>query len=337
MTKPFIKTSTNNRPTVSVTKLSTLMMCPRKFYYKYILGMQEEKKYYLTRGAIFHEVIASYLLDREKNPKFFSDMVSAKFAEARLRGEPTSDFKTSESSVMATVEKAVTAYRAEVESLNKFYPLIMSVNNEEKPAVEMEFRIPFVDLRTMKPIEGLDVDLYGFIDLISYDTRNSMSIRDHKLHSKEYDPFIVKTDIQLGLYAYAFMYLLKMGFFPSVKKIDEIEHINTGFNSFLIKRNKDKDIEFSYVNHKITIEEIMQRVKLVSDMVFNMQNMRFTPCYGEHCNFRCSLNEPCLADTRGQDISGFINPMMAEAHKANESRAKSILDELRAAEKEELF
>jgi ATP-dependent helicase/DNAse subunit B len=235
---------------VSASKLSTVMMCPQKYEFKYILGMDEEKKFYLTRGAIFHEVLAEFLADPTKNKKYFIDLVYDKFVEAKKAGKPTEDFKSPEAKVIASVLSAVEVNYDKISTMSKFKILKYDDGiTPAVPAIELEFRIPFVDIETMQPYET-EYDLLGYIDEISYDDENGLSLRDHKLHSKKYTDFDMATDLQLGLYAYTFKYLYKMGCFPELK-IKKLDKVKVGFNSNLIKKTTNST-EFSFVNQTLS-------------------------------------------------------------------------------------
>ncbi len=245
MAKTF-KFSTKNK-FVSASKLNTLMMCPLKYEFKYILGMEEEKKFYLTRGAIFHEVLAEFLTDPSKSKKYFTDLVYDKFIEAKKAGKPVDDYKSPEQKVIGSVLNAFDAYYNKIISMKKFKVLKYDDGiTPATPAIELEFRIPFVNIVTMEPID-IEYDLLGYIDGIMYDDENGLSVRDHKLHSKKYTDFELATDMQLGLYAYTFKYLYKMGCFPELK-VEKLDKVKVGFNSSLIRTS---GVEFSFVNHTL--------------------------------------------------------------------------------------
>ena len=317
----------NDKKMVSVSRLNMYLMCGRKYWFKYINNLSEEKKYYLTRGGIFHEVLAELLLDRKKSKQYYIDRVYDYVDEAKQRNEPLSDYKTSESRVIGSIINAVDNYYDRLNSLKEFK--VIDYDNGIDPAkksIELEFAIPFVDIETMEVLNK-EYFLYGFIDMISHDDENGLSIRDHKLHSKKYTQFELETDIQLGMYAYAFTYMFNMGFFPDLKDTKLPKKIRVGFNSSLLKGSNS---EFNFINYDLNLKNIKHKVDIALDTIKLINGGIFVPSYGDHCGWKCGFQDPCNRMSTGKDISASLT-------KLDEKKSKASVDLIKELEKEELF
>lgn len=316
----------------SVSRLTMLMNCPRKYWFKYIAGIPDSKKYYLTRGIVFHDVVAEFLLAQSKPLEFWQNRTVEKFTEQKAKGEPVSDERVSEDQVLSSILNAFESYYNKVKSLNEPIKVLTYHDgvNEPLPTVELPFKVPFVDIDTMEQ-HDVDYDLLGYIDLESYDEVNGLSIRDHKLHSKKYSQFALDTDLQLSLYAYSFVYLLKMGCYPELNIDNIIKHrvIRAGLNSNHISRYNGK-VTTEFVNVDITFDRMKADVLTAIDIIYNSENMRFTPNWTEDCGWKCSYNDPCLMMKQGKDITDYIR---AARDQNEEKKLKALLDSM----EEEVF
>lgn len=55
-------------PKVSATRIKTFLTCPKKYWFKYVLGIDDEKNIYAVLGLSVHKAIAEYYIER-KNPR----------------------------------------------------------------------------------------------------------------------------------------------------------------------------------------------------------------------------------------------------------------------------
>lgn len=309
--------------TWSVSRLKSYMSCPRKYFFKYKLFLPEDKKFYLTRGIIFHSIIAKYLTslyENNRRAKLFTmssskdeldnyiEAISKEFEIKKNEGEPVSDAKHTEKSVLLLVQNAFDNFYSTINELSKFKVLSFKEpgTKDVKPAVELEFKIPLVDLDTMNQIQDADINLYGFIDLISYDNINNLSVRDHKLHSKRYSPFELNVDLQLIVYGYVFKFLHKMDAFPELK--DSLpEELTVGLNSFLISKGISTNLEFC--NIKLNNAKINQALKTIIQIVKSESEANFYPIFSDQCNWLCPYSDICLKIQNGEQNINELQPV----------------------------
>jgi hypothetical protein len=64
-------------------------------------------------------------------------------------------------------------------------------------------------------------------------------------------------------------------------------------------------------------------------LMHNMDTMKYTPCYGDHCNWKCSFNNVCAKKAQGKDISNDILKAQTLKKEQDELAAleRSLLDE----------
>lgn len=320
---------------LSVTRLVSHMNCSLKWWFKYVLGIKEEKRYYLTRGNVFHEVKAEMLADPSKDTSYFEKRCFEIFQEFKVRGEPVSDEKVSEQQVLSLITMAIKEAHNFVKARNRF-KLLTYVDpvTEPKLCAEIAFKVPLVDLDTMEPIPGIDRDLYGFIDEISWDENHGLTLRDHKLHASRPTLFELEMDLQLNLYAYVFKFLWKMGCFPELEEIN-LNAFIVGLNSYFINRSKT-NVNAKFMAVQVTDEKIRQTVSLVADFYRNMQSAKPVPNYTPDCNWKCAFQEPCKLRRQGGDVVAWANAHNAELGRSNVKIVEpvSIFSDL---QKKELF
>lgn len=291
--------------TLSATRIITYMDCNLKWWFRYVKGVKTEKKYYLTRGSIFHEVAALLLEDPEKPVEYYQDKAKEIFAEFKMRGEPVGDEKFSEERVLNLILAAINRFYAYTKARPGFRLLTyQDPLNSPRPCAEVPFKIPFVNLDTMQLIPGIDRDLFGFIDEISWDEEWQVTIRDHKLHSNRPTPFELDMDIQLHLYAYVFKFLWQMGCFPELRNAN-MESFTVGLNSCLVNRNKN-DVGMKFVTATVDNKKIQGTLNLIAEMYQNMNEANPVPSYHGDCNWKCDYKEVCALKRRGEDIDGWI-------------------------------
>lgn len=296
-----------NEKTISVSKIMCLMQCRQKYYFKYELKIKEELKYWLTRGVIFHSLTEEFLYNQDKELDYFVEKGKLLFDEADKDNLLTLPKYLKKDQVLNHILGGFSSYYKHVKDINGVNTFEYYDGKNAKQSIELEFRIPFYDVKTMKPIPGIEYDLHGFIDLISFDSHNGYSIRDHKLHKNEYTDFQVETNLQLALYAYAFKFLYLQGCFEELTKKNKII-TRAGFNSVKI----GKECLLTPINYDIDDDKLIGAVNIVIDYIKSLQQNIWTPHYSEMCEYACGYKEPCLLRRNNKDISSFINTLVSE-------------------------
>lgn len=292
--------------TWSVSKLNLKMRCDLKYFFKYIAKYDSDGRYWLTRGVIFHDVIASYLEDTFQTEQDLFTKVSQQWAQASADGLETHGFSWSADQVKQTILLAI---RNTLNYFgNKLYSNVLYTNKDGilTDTVEMPFRIPFESIDHSKVYAP--VDLIGFIDFI-YESENTIYIVDHKLHSAAYTDFKTQTDIQLPLYYYVVEYLIH----HKGIQIDPKTKIKLGFLSHHIKKTKsDLIINSKFVPVTYTKKWIEKTKTLVADVInkeeFNktLATPTYTPTYIEsECKYLCDYKDLCLDWRLDKDLSKY--------------------------------
>jgi CRISPR/Cas system-associated exonuclease Cas4 (RecB family) len=194
---------------LSITKISTYLDCPRKYWYSYDLGIQTPKSEGFFFGSAVHEGLENYYSG--KNPD--EAIRNALFSKKDKVGE--------------TAKEGVDPYKLyrEAKRIIKIYP-------EQAPyfepiLVEHFFKVKLIHPETK---EELPAGFVGKIDLITVDNK----IVDHKTSNSSPNGFFEnKNNLQANGYAYA--YLMMFGKLPE-------EFV---FN-YLIKGNTKREPSIEY-------------------------------------------------------------------------------------------
>lgn len=289
----------NSKIKASASKLSTYKECPLKGHLKYELGYREEEKYYLNRGSLFHEIAAEILLGRFKRKKEYHKLLDDRFNELKEKDTLLSGGQVSEDDLLELLHKAVDEFIASLKTRGEFKILDYQRTEESPPekAIELRFDIPIVDLETNEKLDKSN--LYGIIDEISFSKEYGFSVRDHKLHSERIYGFVLRSDLQLKCYAYAFYYLWREGFFPEIKTLP---NVNLGLNSFLINKAKTK-VSYKFLNFTLSEQEIKTIPYLLVKYINFTRSKAIIPNIQPSCLYRCSFHNLCNKFQNGEEIS----------------------------------
>jgi CRISPR/Cas system-associated exonuclease Cas4 (RecB family) len=285
----------SNKEIWSVSKINTYLLCPRQFQFKSVLKVPEVKKYYLTRGNIFHDVVAELLRNMSddilRDLHWYENLIDEMFDTKKFENEPVMDERTPECNVRHIVKLAFKAWFNYLENKNLSIPNYSDSKITSTPAIELEFRIPLVK-------DNISVDLLGFVDQIIVE--NGLVIMDHKLHSGSTKRSDLDTGIQLPVYAYAVNFLVNNGCFDPVLNVTKV-----GYNSFKIKKTKVPSIEFEVWDKTICQDDINNTITKVIDVISEVKQNNFCPNFGSHCNFMCSYRTQCQEVEAGKPIESF--------------------------------
>lgn len=309
----------NNKYTISFSRLSTLLECPLRHYFQYILGMRVDKDIpAIHMGSVIHEVLEEYHKEGEaKSPKAAFDIVLPKWTEkwtnAKTNGLAVSDKRTSFRSNLELGEILLREYIRNYRKGIQFGMLEFQYPNDEKPSVgvEVPFRIPIIDLKTDEILVN-NYDLTGLIDVISIIDAKPV-ILDHKVVSIKPKKFLIENDLQLVIYAYVLFYLAKHGVISPPEALASIctdnPSIDVGFN-YMLKpyngpdwTNKRKEPKFERVLRTISMNEVIGVMHIARDAIKGFEHGwdRAVPHYGDHCTWKCDVRQACKAHRFMQD------------------------------------
>jgi CRISPR/Cas system-associated exonuclease Cas4 (RecB family) len=184
---------------ISKSQIQTYLICPRKFYFQYVMGaMPEFLPASLPFGSALHAAAATfYRAIKETGTRPALEFIVREFEiewERAVAGQRLSfKGKTSIESHLG-LGKAL---------LQKFYE---GVQPRKVEAIEYPFAVPLSDPNTGDP---LDVSLVGIIDLIESDDEGNLIIGELKTSSKRYADSQGENQLDGLIYAYA---MNKLGF-----------------------------------------------------------------------------------------------------------------------------
>jgi hypothetical protein len=310
----------------SVSSLTTALECTLKHWFKYSVGLPVRDSENLVFGRCIHQVLEHYHAKMKGRPpseddiyvlyQLFDDL----WTEKRQLGLPTGkteyDFEYYRNLAFLILDRYL-HYRPKVKN-----PKVILFQDKHmtypKPAVELEFRVPLIDLRTGKQI--VNKDLYGFIDLIEYDDEHGIVVWDHKTTAMEFTQFRLLSDIQLTLYAYVFRYLSRMGAFVGIDP--GVKESKVGFNLLIkprrnvkiigVDHSKIKSAKFKKVVRTVTDQEIAGVMNIIKNIDFILSTNRPYPSWSSDCTWKCDFAEYCIQYRNGE----FVPPKEEQAKKS---------------------
>jgi len=241
---------------LSVTRISTYLDCPRKYWYSYTLGIRSPKSEGFYFGSAVHEGLESYYLGKDP----IEAVRNALFGKKENVGE--------------TAKEGVDPYK-----LYKEAKRIFSVYSQQAPyfkplLVEHMFKVSLVHPETK---ERLLAGFVGKMDLIT----GTGSVVDHKTASSSPNGFFeAKNTLQSNGYAYA--YFKMFGKLPT----------NFVFNN-IIKGNTKREPRFEPKIKKPTIGDIcsfFNICKSVLDAIIRKETRDYPK--KSHCRF-CQFKSIC--------------------------------------------
>ena len=241
---------------LSVTKISTYLDCPRKFWYRYELHLKTPKSGGFYFGSAVHQGLENYYLGKDP----IQGVTDALFGKKDSIGEE--------------VKEGVNLVKLEKEARRIFEIYSDQAPHFEPLLVEHFFEVPLVHPETK---EELPATFRGKIDLITEDG----AVVDHKTASGSSNGFWAKKNtLQANGYSYA--YLQMFGKLPS----------RVIFNT-IIKGNTRREPRFEPDIRGVTTEDTVMFFEecrealnaIAKGEAMNSPNKR-------HCRF-CSFKAIC--------------------------------------------
>lgn len=208
-------------------------------------------------------------------------------------------------------------------------------DNTMIPAVEMELRVPVIDLATGEELaEGWEI--HGYIDVIKRATgsisgtkvkKGELIVADYKTSRSEYTGFKVEMNLQLLMYAYAIRYLLRAydNVFGDSFKKDREDWV--GIICLTKKAAPDKSlgtIDPIYV--KVTDEEIEYLQNLVVRAIERIEAGVFLPTgianHDSMCAW-CEYKFPCKIKRQKGSLDADVEFWWHSKKKTTQGKGKS--------------
>jgi CRISPR/Cas system-associated exonuclease Cas4 (RecB family) len=263
-----------NLTSVSPSRISTYLTCPKKYDYIYNqdLAPIEKTKTHFNKGNYFHELSHVYYEMIKSGVEPGSDYALASII-ARIKNDISKTVDMELIQVYGRITKAITRY-------------IM----EHSAKIDRGMKVVAVEHELIFPLEG--VILHGYADLVYRDSSGNLRVRDHKTGDKAWSKIDVQFSNQLLFYA-----TLLYKTYDEVP-IAEINYVNTkdAVRPILYEN------AFTFTTITYTKRELDIYFDEICALIEDMLKSRPVPFYGQHCRY-CAFQTPCYLSRKGIDTS----------------------------------
>lgn len=263
---------------VSFSEIDTYRQCPFKWWLEYRDEWQPPTvSPALQRGSLWHEVMAAHY------------------------GMPDTKRQREIEALLYADDGSQSEMQQLVAWMYSDYGTMWADADREWKVLAVEQRINNV-LHIELDGHSIDIRLTGIVDLVVRDRKTKMLwLVDHKSH-RDFPPARkLELDDQMGLYAWLLRQLGKpvQGIIYSVARTQR-------------NKSKPQTLEERYKRYPLhktdaELDEIVREAALTEkrkqQIGSRSEAERNT---GDHCIFRCSFTEPCLAARKGIDIDRFL-------------------------------
>jgi len=279
-------------PYFSNSRLETINQCSLKYYFNYVRKLRfDVKDPARCLGSVIHKVFEFYFksvwagkeVDSNDCHFLFDQLWTAEEAEIMKHRKDLDKDKCSKSKYMGI--KLVSEYYKYLRAHPKVpITYIMPITKNKIPAVELEVRVPIINLKTGKLISD-KYELLGHIDLIAT-SKQGITIEDHKTASRKYSNFKCKTSLQLLIYSYFYRYLQREKLLESLdgKELKPKESL-VGFNVML--KGKIPSIEALF--SKVGDGDLDRLYYVIENAIRLIENKIYLPSNSQVCNM-CDYN-----------------------------------------------
>lgn len=291
---------THHRPTATeepdeillhATGVSSLMVCPRLFYYENVRNfrspMPSEK---LDAGGVTHKAL-EFFYRTGADPAQVLEAFDHEAEEATEKIRRQSGGELSEEGVTKLDKERLVCRK----SLAAYLP--WAVENDSAwwksiLYVEQRFKVPVLDYDTGMPLvlDGKIVCHVGTFDLVVEDDFGFLWVVDHKTAKSFPSETEMQLNLQFGMYALAARYLWPDRRFAGViynglKKVDPGRATTATYWRQSIRKN---DAQLANLG-----------MRLSTSIARTAVEGPFDPHPGAHCGWRCPYVSLCLATERG--------------------------------------
>jgi len=193
---------------LSPTSINTYLRCPRKYYLKYIKGLQEKTSIHLIRGKAVHDAIANFHQADTNRPSTFEEM----------KIELLSLFNHA----WVEQDKEIQKLKLSERALNEYYyesaEMLIGWLKRHLKAVQNGQTRPRTEVKLFSQIHRV----MGIIDAV-HEQDGKVSLTDYKTSKKDE----LTQDIRVQMAIYALLYQENFGVLPDTVVIDFLKHEKT--------------------------------------------------------------------------------------------------------------
>lgn len=258
----------------SYSQLNTYLICPMKYYFQYVVGVDwETKPVALISGKAIHKAAETYYVNLKENgeiipvEQMITVFVSVMDNEVK-KTEVEITYKEGEN--LGTIRDQGIAF------IKLFHA---EINPQKIVAVEFPFKVKVPDI--INGNGNLPIKLIGYFDLIESDSQNTYIVGELKTSAQRFSSLKLEYDLQATVYSYA-MAKLKL---------------STSENSCLVRydvlvKTKKPAFEHYYVtrteaDHSRLIHSINNVLKAIENRIFYRQE-------GWQCS-DCQFKKACFS------------------------------------------
>jgi hypothetical protein len=315
--------------TWSVSRIKTALSCPLRFHLHYNYGLKIQKpSRSMVHGNIAHKALAAYRKNLWQTRRPNAHVMYATLEEV-FDNEAAADISKVTSNakekngMKISIQQQLEKFHEKMQGTHGSIPLTFfdKPTKTEFAAVEIESKIPIIDIFSQERDLVSHKKLHIIIDDISKNSKYGVGVWDHKFVSKQWSKFQIITDIQLIAYAYAFRYMAMNGYFPEIKDADiNFTEDCVGFN--LIYKTKEPKV--SIKNHQVEDWQIKQLFDIIRHLEHMESNNLYHPSFiYEH--YRCCNGCPFNIGIVGTDS---FNPQMSICMQYSRGASKDDLIEI---------
>jgi CRISPR/Cas system-associated exonuclease Cas4 (RecB family) len=258
----------------SYSQLNTYLICPMKYYFQYVVGVDwETKPVALIFGKSIHKPAEIYYVSLKEN----GEIIPVEQMIAVFESVMDNEVKKTEVEITYKEGENLESLRDQGRALLKLFHA--EINPQKIVAVEFPFSISIPDI-----INGngdLPIKLVGYFDLVEGDKDGTYLIVELKTSAQRFSSLKLEYDLQATVYSYA-MSKMKPG---------------TSENSTLVRydvllKTKKPAFEHYYVTR--TEEDHKRLFHLVNNVLKAIENRIFYRQTGWQCG-DCQFKKACLS------------------------------------------
>jgi len=257
----------------SYSQLNTYLICPMKYYFQYVVGVDwETKPAALIFGKSIHKSAETYYVNLKEN----GEIIPVEQMIAVFESVMDTEVKKTEVAITYKEGENLESLRDQGRAFIKLFHA--EINPQKIVAVEFPFSITIPDINGNG---DLPIKLVGYFDLVESDSQNTYMVGELKTSAQRFSSLKLEYDLQPTVYSYA-MVKLKMA---------------TSDNSTLVRydvlvKTKKPAFEHYYVTR--TEADHTRLIHLVNNVLKAIENRIFYRQTGWQCS-DCQFKKACFS------------------------------------------
>jgi len=257
----------------SYSQLNTYLICPMKYYFQYVVGVDwETKPVALIFGKSIHKPAETYYVSLKEN----GEIIPVEQMIAVFESVMDNEVKKTEVAITYKEGENFESLRDQGRALIKLFHA--EITPQKIVAVEFPFSISIPDI--LNGNGNLPITLVGYFDLIESDSENNYMVGELKTSAQRFSSLKLEYDLQPTVYSYA-MSKLK---------------VSTSENSCLVRydvllKTKKPAFEHYYVTR--TEADYTRLFHLVNNVLKAIENRIFYRQTGWQCG-DCQFKKACF-------------------------------------------